>query len=157
MIYTLKLKNGLCETINRKSFVKNQLKNNKLKYVIYIFRRGKEIVYVGEAGRGLFRCIDGLTANRNQSIAYPWRNHSDIKNSVLQVMVVSAGLPSTMAKVKRSREVVEADVAASIFNATKIWPRKLTAIKIHGGVDRNKSYKNALHAVVSKLKNAKWI
>ena len=151
------MRDGICIEINEKSFVKNQLKNNRLKYAIYLFRCNKKIIYVGETGRGLYRCIDGLTCNKNQTAAYPWRNHRDIRNAKIELMILSVGLPSTMAIKKSSREVVEADVTSAIFTQTGSWPKKLTALKVHGGVTRSKTYNSSFQKIFSMIRNQQWV
>lgn len=157
MIYDLKMKDGVCIEINGKPFVKNRFKNNRLKNAIYLFRRTDDIVYVGETGRGLYRCIDGLTCSEKQTVAYPWRNHKDIRNAEIKLMILGVGLPVTMAVNKSSREVVESDVAFAIFTQTGSWPEKLTALKIHGGVARTKTYSSSVQKILSVLKNEQWL
>jgi hypothetical protein len=157
MIHNLEIKNGRCVAIDGKSFVKNQLKLKKLKNAIYIIRLGEEIIYVGETGRGIYRCIDGLTCSKNQPVAYPWRNHREVKNSNLQLMILGVGLPQTMAVKKSSREAVETDVASAIFSKKGSWPKKLTALKVHGGTDRTKTYAAASKKIIDALSKNGWL
>jgi len=157
VIYDLKMIDGICKKINGKPFVKSRLKNNLLKNAIYVFRRDGEIVYVGETGRGLYRCIDGLTCSELQSVAYPWRNHRDIRNAEIKLMMIGVGLPSTMAVKRRSREVVESDVTTAIFAETGSWPEKMTSLKIHGGMVRSKTYNSAVQKILNRLKIKRWL
>ena len=156
-IYNLQIEDGLCTLLDSNRPVRNQLKKVRLKRAIYVFRRDQEIIYVGETRRGVYRCIDGLMCPESQSVAYPWRNHRDIRNSQLQLMVTSVGLPATMARKKSSREVVEADVASAIFAAKRSWPSKLSAIKVHGGINRTQSYQHATQGVLKALKDYGWL
>ena len=157
MIYELTINDGDCTLIDGKSVFKNRLKNKTPKYAIYMFRKNDEIIYIGQTERGIYRCIDGLTCNENQSASYPWRTHRDIRNSKLQLLVVSVGLPNTMAIRKAAREVVEADVACAVYRANSDWPVKLTAIKVHGGTVRTKSYRKALSGIVNRLEKENWL
>lgn len=144
-------------SIDGKPFVKNQLKSRRLKNAIYIFRLNDEIIYVGETGRGIYRCIDGLTCSKAQTVAYPWRSHREVKNSNLQLMILGAGLPPTMAVKKGSREAVETDIASEIFSRKGVWPKKLTALKVHGGTDRTKTYVSASKKIIDALVKNGWL
>lgn len=156
MIYDLQMTRGWCVTIDSRHFVKERLKKRLLKYAIYIFRLNGEPVYVGESSRGLYRCIHGLSSNK-QTDTYPWKNHPDVRNAELQLLVLSTGLPQYMARSKKYREALEADVAQAIYRESGGWPRKLTQIKVQGGIERNKHLRSARDRVVHHLKEQGWL
>ncbi len=79
-IYKLKLdRTGKCTSIDGKTFSCNSFKRKKPQYIIYVIRYDNEIIYVGEAERGVYRCIQGFTVKATQSVAYPWRSDADKK------------------------------------------------------------------------------
>jgi hypothetical protein len=156
-IYQLQLKGGKCEKLNGQSFVKSHYHSTPAKYVIYVMRKSGTIFYVGQAGRGLLRCLDGLTAKSTQSVAYKWRTDKNIKNSKVEILVVYGFLGSSLANKRSAREIVEADVAASIFTETGVWPSKLRQLTVRGNVARNSSYRHALNSVLEELRDKSWL
>jgi hypothetical protein len=157
-IYRFKLDiKGKLSKVNGQTVYANRFKKNKSQYIIYVIRNGKEIIYVGESERGVFRCVQGFTLNVSQSQAYRWRKDSDVKNRLIEIIVVNGFQPYGLLRKKYRREAVEADVATQLYYITGSWPRKLSAIKIHGTFHRMSNHRNAVKAVIRSLKNQKWI
>lgn len=156
-IYKLRLKHGRCTHIDGVQLNKGALKRKRTKFLIYVIRCKTEIIYVGQSSQGIYRCAQGLTAKYPQPIAYPCRAHRNIRNSELEVMAITSFLPFYLLRDKSNREAVEADVAMKLAGINGCWPKKLTSIKVHGGLTRAKSHQHAVKNVIGSLKGNKWI
>lgn len=156
-IYQIQLRNGICQMINGDDFVKSHYYAEPTKYIVYVMRRGKRIFYVGQSGRGLYRCLDGFTAKSNQSIACPWRSDKDIKNSKIEVLAAYDFLGYRFSQKKASREIVEADITAKIFSLSNSWPTKLKQLSVRGNVNRSSKYQRAHELVLKELELHSWV
>ena len=156
-IYKLRLRKGKCTHINDNPLNKAALKRIRTKYIVYVIRCNRVIIYVGQVGRGIYRCAEGLTAKKSQGIAYPWRTHTGVRGTELEIMVISGFLPFHLLRKQSNREVIEADVAMMLFKEYRRWPEKLTLIKVHGKITRTQEYIEGVNAVMSNLKKHKWI
>ena len=103
---------------------------------VYVIALGRQILYVGESGRGLKRTQDGFLLPINQSAAYKWRAGSGLVGHQLECSYYDTLDRDAYWKVKKHRQSLEADVAAAVRMQTGQWPSALTRIDLHGALQR---------------------
>ena len=155
-IYKIQMSGGRASTIDGANLVLSRWKGVLPKYCIYVFRCREKIIYVGETGRGVYRCLHGLFSSHGTDL-YPWRNDSDVRNEELELMVVSLDLPYAFRKQAKYKKVVEAEVAYEIRLKTGVWPTKLRGLTINAHIARGTMVTRAVKKVMDLLKHHKWI
>jgi hypothetical protein len=133
---------------------KNRISQHR--YGVYTFRVNQEIIYVGETGGGLYRCLEGLRQPSSTRV-YKWRNDSEIKNAELELMFERPFQSPYHNPIKKFRQVVEADVALHIRNVKGSWPRKLKQLTILGNEKRRQTIRSSVDDYIRKLRNSQWI
>ena len=155
--YLLKLDSkGRCEAVDGKGFVAPP-KPSKPSYVLYAMRIGSQLLYVGEAGRGFYRCLQGFTLPPSQSAAYSWRQDNDVKNQEIECLVFDGFQPYGLLKSGPVRKAVEADISFEVRSRTGCWPTKLSSLNVHGKIERTSELLSCSRSVSSELKARGWI
>jgi hypothetical protein len=119
-------------------------------------RESARLVYVGEAKRGFYRCLQGFQVS-NQPIAYPWRPDNDLKNAIVECLIFGGFVPYGALKLKSVRQAVEADVAAEIYAVAGLWPTKLSRLDVYGKFDRAGALTRYSAMVIRELRSRNWL
>lgn len=116
-----------------------------------------DVIYVGEAGRGLTRVDHGFTRNITQSVAYKWRGNPLLQNRTVLCLLFDSFSANTCANKKAWRQALEADIATTFYVRNGAWPCMLGSISVRGSWNRINSHRCALAAVCRYLENEGYL
>lgn len=116
-------------------------------------RDGSRIIYIGETGRGFYRCLQGFKLKTKQFAAYKWRTRKDLKNADIECLVFDGFRPYGVLKAGRDRKAIEAGVAFEVRLLIGHWPVKLSSLDVCGKIDRTERLADFSRCIVQELQS----